>query len=51
VISGVSTHQDCCLGNGYWFQDRANGDCEQCHGEQSAIYRFNLMIIIVRMEL
>ena len=51
MISGVNTRQDCCNGKGYWFQDRASGDCEQCSGEYLAIYRFKVMNIIVGMEL
>jgi len=32
VVTGVSTTLDCCLGNGYWFQD-TNLGCMQCIGE------------------
>ena len=31
VVTGVSTAQDCCLGDGFWF--RISGQCVQCIGE------------------
>ena len=36
-VTGVSTAQDCCLGNGYWFWDPRLGGCLQCIGEYLAI--------------
>jgi len=33
VVIGVSTAQDCCLGDGYWFEDPRFGGCLQCIGE------------------
>ena len=31
VVTGVSTAQDCCLGDGFWF--RVSGRCLQCIGK------------------
>ena len=32
-VTGVSTAEDCCLGDGFWFQDPNLGGCVQCIGE------------------
>ena len=32
MVTGVSTGQDCCLGDGYWFEV-SQGQCFQCIGE------------------
>ena len=33
VISGVSTAEDCCLGDGYWFKPDGSEVCKQCIGK------------------
>jgi len=32
-VTGVSTARECCLGDGYWFQDPNLGGCRQCIGK------------------
>jgi len=32
-VAGVNTARECCLGDGYWFQDPNLGGCRQCIGK------------------
>jgi len=33
MTTGVSSARECCLGDGYWFEDPSLGGCRQCIGE------------------
>jgi len=33
VVTGVSSAEECCLGNGFWLRDPNLGGCVQCIGE------------------
>ena len=33
AVLNVTTARDCCLGDGFWFNDE-NGQCHQCIGKQ-----------------
>ena len=36
AVPNVTTARDCCLGNGFWFDDE-EGDCHQCIGKQMLV--------------
>ena len=37
AVPNVTNARDCCLGDGYWFDDE-DGQCHQCIGKQKLMF-------------